>query len=213
MSKSLGELRAAAGAAKRLPTRTKTLCLAQELVGQVQELTSEKADLLMQIGSRVQGDDGETDGKPTRVGDPRRARVAEIDTELEALYAQMREHEGTLRLQAIPAGEWRRWVDANPPRETDRDENGRPILHPLDERLAYGFCNAQALADDLFRYVVSWNDEPVTEEDWQYLLNNAAPGDVKDIVTLVLSLQEGEGARAPKASSNSSSTTGTPATP
>lgn len=218
MSKSLAELRAEAK--PRTAERSVRLCLAQDLVSHVQALAEEKQALILEIGvnpadeaadEAPKGDD-EKPKKPRRVGDPRTARVAEIEAELEALYAEMREHEGDLILRATSAGAWQRWVEENPPRVTERDKNNRPILNPVDETVGYGVCDASALLDDLGKYVATWNGEPVKPDDLTYLLDNAAPGDVKQLCRTVVEMHEGTGARAPKASSTSSSTTPTPAT-
>lgn len=206
---SLAELRAAAGATKRLPTRSYEMCLAQDLVSRVQALEEERTGLLIELGGNVESEDDGSTGKPSRIGDPRRTRVAEIDAEKEALGKEMREHTGTLVLKGIDSGDWLRWVGAHPPREDGRDEQGRPIVNPIDDRVAYGFCNAQALADDLLRYVQTWNDEPVDADDWAFLRSNAAPGDIKELVAIVVGMHEAVGARAPKSSSTSSPTTGT----
>lgn len=208
MPRSLAELRAEAK--PRALERSYSLCLAQDLVARVQSLCDERDSLAFEIGTSTD-EDGKPK-KPRRANDPRQARIAEIDTELETLYEEMRDHTGELILRATSAGLWRRWVEENPPRIADRDAEGRPILNPVDENVAYGICDATALLEDLHRYVVSWNGEPVSADDFAYLVDNAAPGDVKEVCRIVVQLHEAAGARAPKASSLSSSTTTTPET-
>jgi hypothetical protein len=200
--KTLAELRATAKV--RLLEWTHDICLAQDIVAHVQTLAEEKREL--EVALLGESADGETK-KPRRANDPRRVRVREIDKELADLYEEMRESSGVLLMRAIPAGEWRRWVDENPARVEKRDDQNRPILNPLDEQYVAGLCNADALANSLRRFVVSWNGEAVTDEDWSYLLENAASGDIKAMCQTVVARHEGPGARAPKASSTVSSGT------
>lgn len=199
MSKTLAELRSSRAVA--LPERTYTLCLAQALVAEAQALHEEKVELTL---SRTEVD-GEAK-KPRRANQPEDARLAEIGTRLEELFAEMREHEGQLRIRAIGTGDWVRWRDANPPRRDGVDDNGRPILNAVDVNIAYSWCDASALLEDLGRYVAAWNDEPMTPKDWDFISSSAAPGDLKALVSLVVEMHEGNGSRAPKALSKPSST-------
>lgn len=218
MAKSLAQLRV--DAKPRLGERTyDNLCLAQDLVSRVQALQAEKTGLEMEAGLDQLRSPGNPDApdpdeptKPRRMGDPRQARVAEIDAELETLYQEMREHSGDLVLRATPASEWQRWVGDHPARVVDRDANGSPVINPVDESVTLGFCDASALLDDLGKYIVSWAGEIVGPDDIAYLIANAAPGDIKEVCRIVVTLHEGPGARAPKVSSTSSSATETPVT-
>jgi hypothetical protein len=215
--KTLAELRATAKV--RLPEWTHELCLAQDLVARVQVLNTEQNDLTLEVAQLKfdlgVGTDGAEDGKKgRRVADPKMTRLREAEARLKAIpddlavvHEEMREHTGELVMRAIPAGEWRRWVDENPARVEKRDDQNRPILNPLDEQYVAGLCNADALANSLRRFVVSWNGEAVTDEDWSYLLENAASGDIKAMCQTVVARHEGPGARAPKASSTVSSGT------
>ena len=203
--KSLAELRA--DGRVRLLEWTHDLCLAQDLVAKVQTLAEEKKDIKIELAVDPDGDVGGENKKPRRANDPRQVRLREIEDELAATYAEMADHTGELVMRAIPAGEWRRWVEEHPARVEKRDEQNRPILNPLDEQYAGGYCNADALADALRKFAVSWNGEPVSDDDWKYLLENAASGDVKAMCQTVVARMELPGARAPKASSSGSSGT------
>lgn len=206
MPRSLAELRAEAKP-RRAPERSYKLCLAQDVVSRVQVLDDEELALKIELGL---GDEDAKTGTE-RVGDPRHARLNEIEAEKAALYTEMRDNEGEVVLRGIPVGDWQRWVNEHPPRIAERDKTGRPILNPVDEHVAYGICNAQALLDDLAKYVATYNGATVTADDYAFLINNAAPGDIKELCRIVVQLHEGPGVRAPKASSTSSSATGTPA--
>lgn len=191
MSMSLAELRARGRSAR--PERSHPMCMAQDLVSEVNSLEQEKADLV--VGSQ-RGDDEER-RPPRRMGEPAEPpRVAEINERLEAIYDEMREHEGEIRLRAIPAAEWQAWVDKHPAREDNTH----------DQNVAFGWCNATDLLNDLRRYVVSWNGEPLAPGDWEWIAENAAPGDLTALVRHVVQMQQGPGARAPKLQRGSSET-------
>lgn len=200
MAKTLAELRASRAVAP--PERTVPICLAQSLVAEAQSLQQEKVDLAL---VRQTSEDGQK--RPQRANRPEDVRLTEVDARLEELFEEMREHTGQLRLRAIDTGEWIRWRDAHPPRRDGVDDDGRPILNAVDASVAYSWCNSSALLDDIIaaddpkrQYVVGWNDEPMTPDSWQFIVSNAAPGDLKALVSLVVEMHEGTGSRAPKAS-------------
>ena len=204
--KSLAEMRA--DSKVRLPEWTHTLCLAQDVTGAIEKLVKEKNDLNIAIIGESAGEAGEGQAKkPQRVADPRQARIAEIDDELAVLYEEMRENEGELLMRAIPSGEWRLWVGENPARVIERDEQNRPILNALDENYTGGYCNANALVTLLRRFAVSWNGEPVTDDDWAYLIANASAPDVKKMCHTVIERMEVATGQAPKDLSPGSSGT------
>lgn len=189
MSKSLAELRASTRVG--LPERTYPLCLAQALVAEAQALENEKRDLILTAEAATEN------GEPRRVGERPDPRIGEIDERLAALFDEMTEHTGELRLRGVDAGSWRRWTDAHPARENGRDDKGRPVVNPIDEAIAYGFCDASALLADLGSYVVSWNGDPLGEGDWDFIANRAAPGDLNEICKIIVQLHEATGFRAP----------------
>lgn len=199
MSKSIAELRASNRVG--LPERTYDLCLAQSLVAEAQSLENEKNEIILTAEAEVEN------GQPKRQGQGPNPRLVEIDDRLADLFGEMVEHTGELRLRGTDAGTWRRWVDAHPAREVGRDEKGRPIVNPIDEAVAYGFCDASALLSDLGSYVVSWNGDPLGEGDWDFLANRAAPGDLNELCKIVVQLHETTGFKAPLPRRRSSETT------
>ncbi len=203
MGMTIAQMRANA-AAPSLPERSYELCLAQDLVSEVQALEQERSDLLVALG---RDEDGETAKRPKRNADPRDARVTEIDQRLDELLEQMREHTGTLVLRGKTGGDWRRWVDEHPPRQAEHTEGQPPGVNLLDLDVAGGFCNAHDLLDSLGAYAATWNGEPVTSEDWDFITTNAGAGDLKELCRLVVGMHERAGVRPPKASSTPSSTT------
>lgn len=151
--------------------RVYQLCLRRDLMAEVDALTTE-------LTSPRLGQD-EDKQPPSRKG--RNPREAEMRSRLEVLTEQMDDATGDLRLRAIPDGEWRRWVNEHPPREGD----------DRDEQIGFGICNTDDLANDLGRWVVSWNGDPLASDDWPTIFApNAAGGDLKALVNLVVMMQE-----------------------
>lgn len=192
------------GGKSRLPTRTLEVCLAQDLVAEAESLQREKVDLLIDAGRVPEGEDESRPRKMSEGALP--SRVAEIDDRLEAIYDEMRDHTGVLTLRGEPSGAWRRWTDEHPARVDERDEDGRPIFNTVDVDVARGYCNASALLDRLRDFVEAWDGEPITDDEWDYLLDNAAPGDIKDACRKVIDMQEAGGSTAPKSRRPSSGT-------
>lgn len=197
MPKSLAEMRQSPIVG--LPERTVEICLAQPLMAKVQRLTEEIESLRLLDAIAPSDEEGHSDEKPRRLGAGVNPRIAEAEAEREATWEEMREHTGLLRLRGVTSGDWRRWAISNPAR--DAETHGGKV----DIAVAKGWCNADAVASDLGRYAVAWNDEPLAEGDWEFIANRAAPGDLKKAVAEVVEMHEGEGMRAPKASPTRSS--------
>lgn len=190
MSKSLAELRKSKPAS--LPTRVVTVCLDLEVLAEVQRLEGEKSDLHVELQGIAASSASQSRPNP-RVA-AINARVAEIDDELTAKFDRMRESEGELLLRATSGGAWQRWKDDHPAREDNKS----------DEAIAYGFCNASDLLDDLSKYVVEWNGEPFGKGDWDELFaDRVAPADLRAICSLVVEMHEVR-AQVPKSRSVSS---------
>jgi hypothetical protein len=206
MSKSIAEMRASRSTPRR-PERTMEMCLAQDVAGEIASLLRRRNELATEVRLNEDGQAVHPDGSPAKAAEGGTSpEVAEINDRLRVLYAEMNEHTGELTLRGIDAGDWRRWVDEHPARIDGQDNNGRPIDHPFDADVAYGFCNATDLLARLGDFVVSWNGEPVSREDWDFLRANAVGGDLKQAARLVVQMHEGEAARAPKLPSPSSGT-------
>lgn len=183
MSKTLADLRA--NPPKSRAERSVTICLAPHLVAEVQALTEELAAL--PAAARVVDPDGEpTAGPPRRVGQAaEHPRAVEIKARLADLLDEMAEHEGELRVRATTDGEWRRWTNDNPAR--DEEQAG----HARDQEVTFGYCNSDALIDDLGRYAHTWNGEPLAPGDWADVLEpNIAGPDLKQIATAVVAMHE-----------------------
>lgn len=188
MSKSLAELRASTRTS--LPVWSYSLCLAQGLVAEVQQIEETMLDL--RVAPREEGEAA----PPRRLVNGPDLRLAELEARKAALYEEMREHTGEVRLKGKPAGEWRRFVDAHPPRAENK----------ADEMFAYGLCDADALLAILGEFVESWNGDPLAEGDWEFIANRAPAGDLKEMCRQVVQMHEMPGARAPKLPTPSSTT-------
>lgn len=177
MSKTLADLRQNQKPSR--PERGYTVCLAQHLVAEVGVLTDELASLEPQVD-----EDGERTGPPRRLGEGDSPRATEIREKLAALLDEMAEHEGELRLRAAEDGQWRRWTNEHPARGDD--EPG----HKRDQDVAFGYCNADHLIDDLGTYVCAWNGEPLAEGDWPMLAASISAADKKQMAMTVVAMHE-----------------------
>ncbi|RNL63650.1 hypothetical protein EFK50_07865 [Nocardioides marmoriginsengisoli] len=202
MSKTLAELRAQSGPMP-LPkaTLTVTLIEGQHLLDDAQRLDQERSDLL--AAGRRTDDEGKPTGPPAKAGvgakesKDRNARLDSIASELDVVGVSLADHQGEIGLQGLSGGDWQRFKDDNPPR----------LDNAADVRLTGGYCNATAVFNDLARYVVSWNGEPVPEGDWDsYLAERITYSDRRDMITVVVGMHEQGLARAPKLPSSSSQT-------
>lgn len=200
MPKSIAEMRTSPSVG--LPERPVRMCLAQKLVAEVQSLAAEHEQIVNQVKI-----DPDKPGTPRRAGQGKPARAEEIEERVAALHEEMREHTGELLLRGIGAGRWRRWVADHPVRQVGLTKEGAPIWNPVDEEIAYGYCNADDLLDELGSYVVSWNGEPLADGEWDFILTNAAPGDINEAVKVVVQMHEFVGAKAPLSQGPSSKTT------
>lgn len=208
MSDALARLQASG--ADTLAQATVEVCLAQGVVKEVEKLNGELAGIEFDL-ARMSGE-GEGEAKPKMgSGAGLVSRKEAITAELERLYDVMREHTGRITVsKTIPAGDWRRWADANPARENGRDSNGWPIMSPFDLAVASGYCNASELMARLGDFVTEWQGEALSAGQWEWLEANIYPGELKAIARKVVGLYEGEGAKAlPKSSPASSGTAST----
>lgn len=173
MSKSIADLRTSPRVG--LPERVYSMCLASSLVAEVQVLLDELEAARAVTAAQTERD--ESVAKPKRLA---QGSTTEIRKRLAAVRDEMVEHTGALTLRGVTNGAWREWADAHPA----RDENAR------DEEVAYGFCNADDLLADLGRYAYAWNGEPLGAGDWEFIAENAAPGDLKALTELVVQMHE-----------------------
>lgn len=190
MSLSIEQMRA--GGVSSRGTDALELCLAQHLVSRVKALQFERAAVAVSMAR----EDGEPDPNQKLGGVP--SRLAEIDAELGTLYDEMRERTGVLTLEAEPTGDWIRWRDAHPARKDGEDKDGRPILSPIDQTVTWGWCDSSALLARLGDFASAWNGEPLKPGEWDWIVDNAVPGDLKEACQRVVALHENAGEHAPK---------------
>ena len=174
MSKSLAELRQSSRVG--LPTRSYPLCLAPKLAGEVQELLDELQAAMIREAAQTKGD--ESAAPPKRMGE--RLRSVEIRERLAEVQAEAEEHTGTLTLQGLTEGQWRLWCDEHPAREGNK----------RDEDIAHGYCNADDLIDNLTTFAHQWNGDDLKPGDWEFIRENAAPAEIKQLAELVVAIHE-----------------------
>lgn len=208
---TLAELRAQSGP-KPLPRTTKvvTLVEGQHLLAEVQRLTEEYSDLAVEqagLKKRVNGDeDGNRTGPPLKAGEGAplserleqiEARQAEIKERLEHFADDLAKVQGEVGLRGMTGGDWQRFKDENPPRE----ENA------ADVRFAAGMCDSSALFAALGQFVETWDGETVSKADWnEWLAEQIAYADRRDMVTEVVEMHERGLGRSPKFRSASATT-------
>lgn len=179
MPKSLAELRAERP--KSRPERFYKVCLAPHLLAEVGSLTDELAGL--ESGG---GGEERQDVPPKRMGEGEPPRATVIRERLRVLLDEMADHEGDLKLRAVDDGEWRRWANAHPARA-----DGDPGFK-RDQQITFGYCNADALIDDLGRYAVAWNGETLDDGDWAILSESVSAPDKKHLAALVVQMHESD---------------------
>ena len=170
-----------------LPTREKRVCLDLAAISEVEVLEAKEGDLRLEATSLEEA----ATSRARKASEGKNPRLTEIETELaqikaekEALFDRMRESEGSITLRAVTGGDWHRFKEANPARGED-DAN-----HKLDEKIAWGVCNASVLLDELPRFVAAWEGEELQPGDWVTIADQIAPADLRDIVTTVVSMHE-----------------------
>lgn len=183
-----------------LPERTLPICLAQKVVAEVEALSNERVQLRRQVPG-LEGDG------PRRTAQGAPKRLKEIEARMVELQEEMRRHTGTLRLRGTQSGVWRLWADAHPARHEGRHPDGRPMVHLFDTEVGYGYVNATELMATLGVYAVAFNDKPLEPGEWDFIAENAAPGDLREAAKIVVQMHEAEGWQAPGKSQTPSSTT------
>ncbi|WP_166390314.1 hypothetical protein [Nocardioides ochotonae] len=207
MSMTIEELMASPHAG--LPERTYALCVAQKLVAETQALEERRHALRVSTaaaGGDAGSDEAPASSRPRRATDRPDPELGPLEERLKELYFEMEKHTGSLLLRGIEIGEWRRWVQANPPRMEER-EGGEPTLSRVDDYATYGVCDADALLEDLGRFAAAWNGAALTPTQWQWLRSKASPGDLLEMCRWVVQMHESKGARAPLSPRPSSTTT------
>lgn len=182
MTKSLAELRAEPPKAR--PTRSVPICLAPNLVAELQELI-EELDTLPTVETDEDGVTRNADGTARKMAQGEAPHAVAVRARMAELLDEMSEHEGDMRLQAGDEGVWRRWVNAHPARE--EDEPG----HQRDLQVAGGYCNADDLIETLGTYAHSWNGDPLAAGDWDAIFKDNISGpDKKKLAENVIAMYE-----------------------
>lgn len=195
MSKSLSELRLSPDVGR--PEKPYDICVAGKLAAELEEADRE----LFGIEEQLQVAQGDRERSSRRLGE----KPPEADLQQQAQAAaersdeirrRMTEHTVTLHLVGKPSGEWRRWAAAHPARDEEQDEGGAK----RDQRYAGGWCDIDALIADLGGYtegeerrpgwIERYGEEPASDEWWQFVAANAAPGDLTMLASTVVGMHE-----------------------
>lgn len=182
MPKSLADLRARPVTERN--QRAVPVCLKPELLAELQALSG-RLDAFTIAGAAA-ADDENRQGPPLRQGQSEAPEAAEVRAEIARVLEDMADHEGEVRLRAsLSDGEWRQWVDNHPP----RPEGSKG--HQRDMRWASGFCNVDALVDDLGKFAHSYNDEPLGDDGWTEVLDpRLGLADKSQMASAVVSMYE-----------------------
>ena len=184
--KTLAELRTSPNVG--LPQTDYALCLAGKLNRTIAILGVELNELEARL-AKIPAPDPDAPRKPTTMldVDPR----TELDEEIAAKRAEydvavegMEEELSPVLLTAKDGGKWEEWVEANPAREDNE----------LDMRVGF---NLRALQAVLHEHIVTISEQPLVPGDWEFIVENAAPGDLRQMALTVWRLQTGS-VRVPK---------------
>jgi hypothetical protein len=160
--------------------RSLNICLAPDLMAQVQELTGKLAtlDQAASPGARRR--------RPAEGPLKEDPKAAEYRTELAAVLEKMADHEGEMRVADNKSdGEWRTWVNEHPAR--GEDEPG----HDRDQRVTSGVCNADDLIEDLATYCYAWDGEELQPGDYDRIYADSISNpDKMELAGAVVSMYE-----------------------
>lgn len=186
MPKSIAEL-CAEKAVRPSTTYKATVGQGRQYVAEIQRLTDEHDALLEERATETD----RASEQPRAMGEkPTTPRVAEIDARVADIKARLSEllkliaeYEGDVTVTAtVSDGDWAQWRIKHPARA-----EGEPGFNE-DRVVALGWCDSDALIDDLPRYVTAWNGEPLQDGDFDAL--GLMRPDKKQIARLVVGLYE-----------------------
>jgi hypothetical protein len=128
----------------KLPERTVEVCLRADLAAEFDLLERQLAEAQQKSPDSLAG-----------------TGAADLAERIEALQAQMREHTYPFRLRALKRHEFKKLMDAHPPRRGDDGE--------IVEADRLSACNTEAMFPVLIRACV-YDPQP-SDEEWQLLLD------------------------------------------
>lgn len=106
----------------------------------------------------------DSEGRPAKMGAGVPPEVAAIREQLRELTDLAADYKGTVTLaNTRTEGEWIQWRIAHPARE--KGEGG----YREDMAITLGWCDSDALIDDLATFAVSWNGEPLAKGNFDAL--------------------------------------------
>lgn len=185
----------------RQATGTHTICLDAGLADQYTAKREELAAAYVALEEAQAADPGRVGGAGEKVRKAK-AKIKRLGREVDVIADNMREFEVEAGFHRHPGGEWNRFVADHPPRTEATDEFGRRPFVIRDA--AHGaVVDFDALVEDLPAWVDTLNGQPITDEDWEFVADNASPGDLDDLAQKIIDLHTQAGAGAPKSVSGS----------
>lgn len=170
--------------------RVARVCVAGKLVDQLDHVTEELALCQADIEAlRAEAEQRrEQSGRPRRSGETSRLpgleeKADQLSAEADDLRARILDNSVEVRF-AVDDGHWRQFVTNHPARDEQTDEGDGPRRYvdaagyAEDIRWANGLCNVAALAREMRHWVISYNGEEPSEQWWEFLCANGAPGDL-----------------------------------
>lgn len=175
------------------PEREYPICVAGKLVRELEQVDAQ----LFEVESKLDALRADAQERREGIGPVRRmnekSEIPTLEAEADALAEQadairerMEQNTITLQLRGRTNGEWRQWVSKHPARDEDDDKAG----YLRDQRNAAGFCNIDALINDLGDYVTKYGDDDPSDASWRFILDNAAPGNLTRLASTVVGMHE-----------------------
>lgn len=179
--KTIAELRNDTDDIVGLPEAYYPLCMAGKLVAKRQLLVAELEDL-----PEPPAADKPAPPRTISTVDPRVAKEAEIAK----VDEQMAEHLSPVLLRAKPPTVWIAWEAAHPPRDDNDDD-------------IKADCNFDQLIESLPEHIVTVGGDALKAGDWEWMVETASLGDLREMAWLVTRLQYA-GVAVPKSRTGSS---------
>lgn len=189
----------------RQTTGTHVICLdaglADAYVAKREELAAALAEY---EDAKAEDHGGRAGGQGSKVTKAKK-KTERLGRELDVIADNMAEYEVETMFHRHPGGEWNRFTADHPPRTDTPDEYGRrPFV--LRDGMHGGVVDFDALVEALPDWLDTLNGEPLTDDDWAFVVENASPGDLDALGQKIIDLHTQAGVSAPKSVSGSLST-------
>ncbi|MDN4174736.1 hypothetical protein QWY28_17375 [Nocardioides sp. SOB77] len=173
------------------PERKIEICVAGKLAAERETIDRElfrvRAELTaaerQEAGAREGGRQQAVGKKPRSLA--LRQQAEELAEQSDALGQRMAAATITdILIRATTPAEWRAWSEAHPARDPEEDPAGAE----RDKKYAARACNIDDLIPLVGDYVVRYGNETPTDGAWQFIVDNAALGDLTTAASHVAAL-------------------------